>query len=178
MSLMDRDEINLRPVEHITSGAIGPPGKRVFYLQAEKDDQVVTVIVEKEQLQSLAVGVEKFMQDLGDRFPELETASGAYDEAEMSLVVPVDPVFRVGQIGLGYDELTDEMVLVAREIQTEDADPDDARVVRFWCSREQLLSMCNWSQELASLGREICGNCGLPIDPQGHFCPKRNGHKH
>jgi len=31
---------------------------------------------------------------------------------------------------------------------------------------------------VAGQGRPICGNCGEPIDPEGHFCPKRNGHKH
>lgn len=178
MSLMDRKEIDLRPVERITSGAVGPPGKRVFYLQAKKADEIVTVIVEKEQLQSLAAGVEKFYQDLGERFPELETPEGDYDEEGMRLAKPLDPVFRVGQIGLGYDELTDEMILVAREIQPEDAEPEDAKVVRVWCSRAQMLKLCNWSVELTSRGREICGNCGLPIDPEGHFCPKSNGHKH
>jgi uncharacterized repeat protein (TIGR03847 family) len=178
MSLMDRKEIDLRPVEHITSGAVGPPGKRVFYLQARKDKQIVTLVVEKEQLQSLAIGVEKFYEDLGERFPDLETPQGDYNEQGMELVTPLDPVFRVGQIGLGYDEIADQMILVARETQPEDADPEDAKVVRIWCSRAQMLKLCNWSVELASRGREICGNCGLPIDPEGHFCPKSNGHKH
>jgi predicted amidophosphoribosyltransferase len=38
--------------------------------------------------------------------------------------------------------------------------------------------MCRWGVEIATRGRPICGNCGEPIDPEGHFCPKRNGHKH
>jgi hypothetical protein len=31
---------------------------------------------------------------------------------------------------------------------------------------------------LIKQGRPICGHCGQPIDPEGHFCPKRNGHKY
>jgi uncharacterized repeat protein (TIGR03847 family) len=169
---------DLNPVTRITTGAIGPAGKRVFYLQARTIDQIVTLIVEKAQIQSLAVGVEQFLADLQRRYPDLEEAKAAYDEGEMNLDQPIDPAFRVGQIGLGYDEQADRMVLVAREIQPEGADPEQAAVARFWCSRPQLRAMCHWGLEIANRGRPICGNCGEPIDPAGHFCPKRNGHKH
>jgi predicted amidophosphoribosyltransferase len=27
-------------------------------------------------------------------------------------------------------------------------------------------------------GRPICPQCGEPMDPAGHFCPKKNGNKH
>ncbi|NIN63208.1 MAG: DUF3090 family protein [Anaerolineae bacterium] len=175
---MPSTEYDLRPVERITTGAVGPPGKRVFYLQARKDRQLVTLIVEKTQVQSLAVGLEQFLADLRKRFPNLPEASSDYDEKEMELEKPFDPAFRVGQIGLGYDEESDLMVLVAREIQTEDENPEEAAVARFWTTRAQIRAMTIWGLEVASRGREICGNCGQPIDTEGHFCPKRNGHKH
>jgi uncharacterized repeat protein (TIGR03847 family) len=175
---MSSERYELNPTERITTGAIGPPGKRVFYLQGRSADDLVTLIVEKQQIQSLAVGLEQFLDDLHDRMPDLSPASADYDEAEMDLEEPIDPSFRVGHIGLGYDEESDRLVLVAREIQAPDADPDLASVARFWCTRSQLRSMCNWGLDLAERGRPICGNCGMPIDPEGHFCPKRNGHKH
>jgi uncharacterized repeat protein (TIGR03847 family) len=171
-------EFNLRPVDHITTGAIGPPGKRVFYIQASKEDELVTLIVEKSQVQSLAVGVEQLLDELGERVPDLAQAKADYQEAEMTLQRPIDPAFRVGQLGLGYDDSNDLMVLVAREIQADDSQVEDAGVARFWCTREQMRKMCQWGLEVASRGRTICGNCGQPIDPEGHFCPKRNGHKH
>ncbi|MCA9996365.1 MAG: DUF3090 family protein [Anaerolineales bacterium] len=34
------------------------------------------------------------------------------------------------------------------------------------------------TREVVNAGRPICGNCGRPIDAEGHFCPNRNGHKH
>jgi uncharacterized repeat protein (TIGR03847 family) len=167
----------LNPVDRITAGAIGPPGKRVFYLQARQADQLVTVIVEKEQIQSLASGAEEFLQDLQRRFPNLPHADGRYREREMELEQPIDPAFRVGQIGLGYDENVDRLILVARQIQGEGDDPEEAQVARLWCTRSQILTLCLWGKELAGRGRPICGNCGEPIDAEGHFCPKRNGHK-
>jgi uncharacterized repeat protein (TIGR03847 family) len=171
-------QYELNPVSHITTGAIGPAGKRVFYLQARDETEVVTLIVEKAQLQSLAVGLEQYLVELQQRHPSLEEASPIFDETAMALEVPPDPAFRVGQLGLGYDEATDRMVLVAREIQGEGADPAEASVAQFWCTRAQLRAMCRWGLEVAGHGRPICGNCGEPIDPEGHFCPKRNGHKH
>jgi uncharacterized repeat protein (TIGR03847 family) len=170
-------EHDLNPVNHLTTDAVGPPGKRVFYLQGQSTDQLVTLIVEKSQIQSLAIGVEQFLTELAERFPDLPEASAEYDDAEMALLQPIDPAFRVGQLGLGYDESDDRLILVAREIQAEGEDPELASVARFWCTRSQIRKMCRWGVEVARRGRPICGNCGQPIDPEGHFCPKRNGHR-
>jgi len=169
-------EVN--PVEHLTTDAIGPPGNRIFYLQGRGSEQLVTLIVEKQQIQSLAIGLEQFLNDLQQRLPDLQEADSDFTHHDMTLQEPVDPLFRVGHMGLGYDEETDLLVLVAREIQPPDADPEEAAVARFWCSRSQLRQMCQLGLEIADRGRPICGNCGQPIDPEGHFCPKRNGHKH
>lgn len=174
---MPSAEFNLNPVSHITAGAIGEPGMRVFYLQARQDEQIVTLIVEKEQVQSLAIGVEQFLKDLHERLPDLEEADSDFLEEQMDLERPIDPAFRVGQIGLGYDEEQDRLVLVAREIIAEDDDPEQAGIARLWCSRSQIRAMCQWGLELAGRGRKICGNCGQPIDPEGHFCPKSNGNR-
>ena len=171
-------ERDLNPVTHITTGAIGPPGKRVFYLQARAGEEFVTLLIEKQQIQSLALGLEEFLDDLRKRLPDLPDASPDYESEQMALEQPIDPLFRVGQLGLGYDDSSDRLVLVARQIQAEDDDPQDAQVIRFWCTRSQLRSMCRWGLDVASQGRPICGNCGEPIDPEGHFCLKRNGHKH
>ncbi len=167
-------ELELNPVSRITTGAVGPPGKRVFYIQARKDSRLVSLIVEKQQLQSLAIGLEEFLEELDNRLPDLPEASAEYDSAEMELEEPLDPIFRVGRIGLGYDEESDRLVLVARELESEDGETE---IVRLWCTRSQLRAMCFWGLEVASRGRPICGNCGEPKDPEGHFCPKSNGHK-
>lgn len=170
-------EFELKPVKRITTDAIGEPGKRVFYLQARSEDQLVTLIVEKQQVQSIAIGVEQFLQDLQIRHPEISQASHEYVESEMALEQPIDPIFRVGQLGLGYDEETDLLILVAHELESSEQDVESGSVARFWCTRSQIRVMCHWGLEIASRGRPICGNCGQPIDPDGHFCPKSNGHK-
>jgi uncharacterized repeat protein (TIGR03847 family) len=180
------EEIDLQPVSHITTDAIGQPGKRVFYIQAWQNTRTISLIVEKIQVQSLAVGLEQFLTELAQRYPDLPEASGDYEEERMRIRPPVDPLFRVGELGLGYDAENDMIVLVAREMTSEDAEEQEepveteeqGRVVRFWCTRSQLRAMCHWGMEIAARGRQICPQCGEPMDPEGHFCPKKNGHKH
>ena len=175
---MPRFEIDVDPVDHITSDAIGQPGQRVFYIQAWQDQRTVTVIIEKAQLQSLAVGVEQFMAQIMAENPELEEASGDYVEDKMHINPPVEPLFRVGEIGLGYEKERDLVVLFVKELLLEDADPESAAVVRFWSTRSQVRMMARWGAELVQRGRPLCPQCGQPMEPEGHFCPKKNGHKH
>jgi uncharacterized repeat protein (TIGR03847 family) len=175
---MPQVEIDLRPVTHILTDAIGPPGKRVFYLQGWQDDRTVTLIVEKFQIQSLAIGLEQFLTELDEKYPDLADATADYAEEKMHIHPPVDPLFRVGELGLGYDIEEDLLILVAREAVPEEEESEQAGVVRFWCTRAQLRSMSNWGIEIASRGRPLCPQCGEPEEPEGHFCPKKNGHNH
>ncbi len=175
---MSDNEIEFDPVLHITSDAIGKPGQRVFYLQATQENRTLTLLVEKIQLQTLAIGVEQFLQEINQRFPELPEASAEYDESKMHIQPPIDPLFRVGELGLAYESERDRMILVARELRTDDRPPEEFRVVRFWCTRSQLRAMSRWGLEITGRGRPICPYCSQPMDAKGHFCPKKNGHKH
>lgn len=175
---MARQEYDLDPVIFITADAIGKPGERVFFIQGGTATRTISVLVEKVQIQSLAVGVEQFLGEISQRFPELAEASGDFEEERMHIRPPVDPIFRVGEIGLAYDSDRDLICLITREILTGEMTPDDASVVRFWCTRSQIRAMCRWGLEVAGRGRPICPQCGEPMDPEGHFCPKKNGHKH
>ncbi len=175
---MPPEEIDLQPVTHITTDAIGQPGKRVFYLQGWQGNRTVTLIVEKIQIQSLAVGYEQFISEIQERFPDLPDLESSYQEEHMRINPPVDPLFRVGEIGLGYDSDQDLVVLVAREMMPEGEDAEQSRVVRYWCTRAQVRALCHWGMQVVNRGRPICPQCGEAMDPEGHFCPKRNGHKH
>jgi len=175
---MPRFEIDVDPADHITADALGQPGLRVFYIHAWQDQRIVTVIIEKTQLQSLAVGIEQFLAQIGQQNPDLLEASGDYIEDKMHISPPVEPLFRVGEIGLGYDKDRDMVVLFVKELLAEEADPETAAVVRFWATRSQVRAMARWGVELVSRGRPVCPQCGQPMEPEGHFCPKKNGHKH
>ena len=169
--------IEFNPVTRITTGFIGQPGKRVFYLQAHQGSDVVTLIVEKQHIVALATGIEQFLSELHEKYPDLPEASAEYDAQGMALAVPLDPAFRVGQLGLGYDQDQDLLVLVAQEIVVEGREADEARTARFFATRSQMRALGSYGLTLVKQGRPICGNCGQPIDPEGHFCPRSNGHK-
>ena len=175
---MPRFEIDVDPVDHITTDAIGQPGQRVFYIHAWQDQRNVTVIIEKAQLQSLAVGIEQFLAQITKENPGLDEASGDYIEDKMHIHPPVEPLFRVGEIGLGYEKTRDLVVLFMKELLLEGDDPESAAVVRFWATRSQVRMMARWGADVIQRGRPMCPQCGQPMEPEGHFCPKKNGHKH
>jgi uncharacterized repeat protein (TIGR03847 family) len=170
-------EQDMFSVTHITADAIGESGQRVFYIQASDENQIVTILVEKIQIQTLAVGVEQFLAEVATRYPDLTPASSKYDESKMLIIPPVDPLFRAGELGLSYDIEKDMIILIARETLPEGSDKKPS-LIRFWCTRSQLRALCSWGMELSNRGRPVCPQCGEPINPTGHFCPKKNGHKH
>ena len=176
---MSRINIDLNPTTHVTVDAIGKPGDRIFYLQGKNSDQEITLLVEKYQIQTLALAIENLMSELRDKMPDLAEASPTYKEEEMTLEPPLDPLFRVGELSLGYDAEKDLLVLIAREIPFEDPDAkeEDLSVARFWCTRSQLWALGRWGIELASRGRPVWPSTGEPILPPGQFSPKNNGHK-
>lgn len=157
------------PVTKIVADAIGEPGHRTFYLQARQSRTIVTLVIEKFQAQALAEGISELLEKVGGP----ETAS----TSEMHLEEPLEPLFRVGQMGLGHDERSDQIIIVAYEIaESEETDPETLAAVRFWMSREQARSLATHALVVCAGGRPICVLCGNPIDAEGHFCPKRNGH--
>jgi uncharacterized repeat protein (TIGR03847 family) len=176
---MPRYELDLNPVTHITTDAIGQPGERIFYLQGwrESDLQPVTVIIEKIQLQSLTMGIEQMLGEIANQKPDLAVPPVDYEEDKMHIIPPVDPAYRAGEMGLGYDPEHDRIVVYTREIVMEGEDEDSAAVIRFWCTRRQARQLAAWGNEVVHRGRPICPQCGQPMEPEGHFCPKKNGHK-
>ena len=174
---MPQIEIDLKPVKHITIDSIGKPGQRVFYIQGMTDEQTVTLLVEKVQVQTMALGVEEFLSEVTNRYPNLSASSADFVEENMRIRGPVDPLFRVGDLGLAYDTEEDLLILVARELVVDAEETEESGVVRYWCTRSQIRALARWGLDVASRGRPICPYCGEPMEPEGHFCPKKNGHK-
>jgi uncharacterized repeat protein (TIGR03847 family) len=173
---MPSSEIQLDPVDHITVDAIGSPGNRVFYIEGRKDDEVISLIIEKVQLQSLIEGVDDFLEQIKEKFPDRPQVEVEFSEKEMQIQPPVDPKFRVGEMGLAFDADRDIVNIIAREMAF-DGDEETGSIVRFGCTRQQLLALARWGAIVVERGRPICPQCLQPMEPEGHFCPKKNGHK-
>jgi uncharacterized repeat protein (TIGR03847 family) len=169
------NQIELNPVSRLTVGTVGVPGQRTFYLQGSRGTQTISLIIEKEQAAMLASSLETFLQELEENHPGETREAEESVKQDMRLQEPVEGLFRVGNMGMGFNEAGGQIVLVAYELVDEDEEPN---VVSYWASRAQMAALVERIREVVAAGRPICGNCGRPIDPEGHFCPNRNGHRH
>jgi uncharacterized repeat protein (TIGR03847 family) len=180
--------MDLEHVDRITAGAVGEPGERTFYLQARTGAELVTLILEKQQVELLSASILDILSRVGK-----ETGEGPSEE-ELELEEPLEPVWRVGRLSIGYEEERDRMVLEVEELVPEDEDEeegDEGAVetegvlpdlpepdrIRMWATREQMLALSRQGAAVAGAGRPRCEFCGNPIDPEGHTCPAMNGHR-
>lgn len=171
---MSRQLTDFNPVSRITVGAVGPPGQRVFLLQASQGSTTITLKLEKEQARVLATSTMELLEELDEKYPRTYSKTEEPLSSDLMIQEPMEPEFVVGQIGLGYDQEQDSIVLVVQEIQLEGQ--NDPSTARFWATRAQMKAMSNHTLEVIEQGRPICPLCEQPMDPDGHFCPKRNGH--
>ncbi|MGH2766042.1 MAG: DUF3090 domain-containing protein [Actinomycetota bacterium] len=173
--------IELDPVDRLTAGAVGPPGERVFYLQGRQSDRLVTVAVEKQQVELLSASLVEILARSGK-----ETGEGPGAD-EMGLEDPILPEWRAGRLSIGYDEDRDLVLLECEEYLGEEDDEEEEGEeapptgvepgrIRFWASREQALALARHGATVAAAGRPRCELCGNPMDPEGHICPALNGH--
>lgn len=172
--------MELGPVDRITADAVGEPGDRTFYIQARAGEELVTVIVEKQQVQLLAASVLELLQDA----PATERAA---EESTMSLEEPLFPRWRAGRLSIGFDEERELFMLEVEEFQpdledlgAEDPPPilpeTEPESIRIWASPAQMLALSRHGAAVAARGRPICQFCSNPIDAEGHACPAMNGH--
>jgi len=170
--------MDLGPVDRITAGTIGEPGSRTFFLQARAAGELVTIVVEKQQVQLLAASVLELLADL-----ELELETGTDPgKDELALEEPVDPRWRAGKLSIGYDHDRGLFVLEIEELAPDEGDElgsalgGEAEVVQLAASREQMFALSRHSAAVAGQGRPTCQFCGNPMDAEGHACPAMNGH--
>ena len=159
-------------VDAFTTGTVGVPGHRTFFVQVRSGRQRVTVKCEKQQTAAIVQYLRKVLSDLPP--PDDRPMPGALELAE-----PVDASFVLGPIGLGYDRATDKVLIQLEEMGDvdEDGEPvedDDRGHVRLYVSRGQAAAFCDHADRVVESGRPDCQWCGNPIDPEGHPCPRMN----
>ncbi len=177
--MSDNPSFELDAPDHFTAGAIGPPGQRVFYLQSREGGRVITLKAEKEHVRALA-------EYLGGLLARVKGAP-APARGGAELLEPVQPAWDVGSIAVGYDEPRDRVVVEASELleeAEEEARGEDAgeesgpqpAIARFRITRAQAAAFVDRANELMKGGRPSCPICSRPMDPEGHVCPRSNGH--
>jgi uncharacterized repeat protein (TIGR03847 family) len=115
------DDDYIFPVTRITTGAVGEPGRRVFVLQAHVGGEPFSWVIEKSQAAALGKLIPQLLQEIRAEYPELGEPLVAA-KPNLALSEPLEPEFRVANIGLGYDRLHDLVVLTLAQAEEEDLD--------------------------------------------------------
>jgi len=96
---------------------------------------------------------------------------------------PIVEEFRVGTLTLTWDS-DDELVVIEAYAQTESDDepPDepensDREVLVVRISGTVARTFVKRATAVVEAGRPPCPLCSLPLDPDGHICPRQNGYR-
>lgn len=150
-------QIEINPIKFITVGTVGPKGKREFNLQASDGSQTITMILEKEQARRMSQVISELLDEIERRNPERSAKTVNMNEYDMELREPITPQFRIGQMGIGYDEDADIVYLEVRELPLldleEEIDEEALQIVRFAGTRAQYRALAMHSERIVNLGR-------------------------
>src|SRR5919109_3471588 len=191
---MPRRRYIFDPPDRFVAGTVGEPGDRTFFLQAREGGRVVSVVLEKVQVAVLAERLGALLDELDLRgiAPETETAAatglglqepvadnGPLDE-------PLNEAFRAGSLTLGWDGGAERVLVEARAQDAEgeaidpeeddDEDDEGPDLLRVRMTAAAARTFVERAAQVVAAGRPPCPLCGAPLDPQGHICPRRNGH--
>jgi uncharacterized repeat protein (TIGR03847 family) len=160
-------------VESLGAGAFGVPGQRTFLVQACRRDDVLSVLLEKEQVRILAKETLRFLERLDHDHPDAIGEAWGLDGSVREAI----PQFRARMLGIGFDPDRSLMVIELREWPEDEVPDEEApepRVARIFATRAQARAMAKHAMEAVDAGRPNCQLCDLPMDPTGHWCPRSN----
>ena len=160
--------------DRCVAGTIGEPGERAFFIQARSNARVISVALEKAQVQAIAHRIELIIAEVRKSYPLLSVATLPTDDAPLE--TPVDEEFQVGAISLAWSELEQLITFELYELEDDEQD-EEGQVLEINFSVGMALAFAQRSKALVNAGRLPCPFCGIPIDPRGHLCPRANGYR-
>ena len=170
-------------------GTVGLPGERQFFLQVVSAQESTCVAIEKSQALALSERLRLMMRELRrNQLASLDELNVALERDDTALEFPITEDFRVGVIGISWDQETQRILVEAQaigdETLTELLDDDEAALLEdapdllsFKLRIHQARSFCDRTDAIVAAGRQPCPFCGLPVDPLGHLCPRANGYR-
>ncbi|MCZ6875182.1 MAG: DUF3090 family protein [bacterium] len=170
-------EYEFNEIDAIDAESFGEPGKRTFRVRVRRHSEVASLWVEKQQLAALGDAIPRLIEELTtpDQHPNEVVGSIGYFPEEPGIE------FKVGRLALGYATDEDRLVLMVHAIPEESEEEEDVETSTptFMCrfTREQARQLSDSCTNAVEGGRPLCVVCHRPIDPEGHFCPRSNGHQ-
>ncbi len=175
------------PPERFVAGTVGQPGQRTFYLQASSGGRITSVALEKFQVSLLAERIEELLDEVlrrtgGRAGGPAAAPAGLADDGPLDL--PLTEDFRVGAIALAWDGEDERVVIEAQEETETPVEPlaeevpeEGPGVLRVRITPAAARAFSQRALQLVGQGRPPCPLCGLPLDEEGHICPRQNGHR-
>ncbi|MFF5614721.1 DUF3090 domain-containing protein [Streptomyces albidoflavus] len=193
---MSRQVFLFDPPERFVAGTVGLPGRRTFFLQASSQGRVTSVALEKTQVAALAERMNELLDEVVRRsggnaaVPAVVPADVA-DSAPLDN--PVEEEFRVGTMALAWDGEDQRMIVEAQAlVELEGGSDEDLAaaeerllqdeengppMLRVRLSGAQARAFAKRALDVVNAGRPPCPLCSLPLDPEGHVCPRQNGYR-
>lgn len=173
------------PPTRCVVGTVGQPGERTFFLQVQDDERIISVILEKDQVRILAERI----RDILDQVAPDTISKLPIDDAP--LAQPILAEFRIGIIGLAWDDEENRVVIEAGsrivelndvgdlpDLDGEEENEDDANeMLDIRLTVELARSFVERSLRVVRAGRPPCPFCGELLEPTGHICPRANGYR-
>ncbi|MFD0258619.1 DUF3090 domain-containing protein [Kitasatospora indigofera] len=179
--------------ERFVAGTVGQPGARAFYLQASARGRITSVLLEKTQVAALAERIEEVLDEAlrrsgGDAAIPARAPVELIDTAPLDL--PLEQEFRVGTMALAWDSVDSCLVVEAQAVvegeaegeedgaeQVFEDDENGPDMLRVRLSGPMARVFAKRALDLVAAGRKPCPFCNLPLDPEGHLCPRANGYR-
>ena len=181
------------PPERFVAGTVGPPGQRTFFLQARSGARIVSVSLEKQQVQALSERIDELLDevmasDTSDAMIPAVAPLGLEDSEPLEQ--PIEEEFRAGTMTLSWDAsderlvievfpyseaavITPEQVADLDDEDFEEPEPDEVFLVRIPAGTAR--AFVKRAEQVLGAGRPDCPFCGNPVDPEGHLCVRANG---
>jgi uncharacterized repeat protein (TIGR03847 family) len=109
------------------------------------------------------------------------------------LDTPLVEEFRVGTMALAWDGEDQRMIVEAQALVELDADSEEdlaeaeerllqdeengPPMLRVRLTGAQARAFAKRALDVVNAGRPPCPLCSLPLDPEGHVCPRQNGYR-
>ncbi|MFI9204529.1 DUF3090 domain-containing protein [Streptomyces sp. NPDC053048] len=193
---MSRQVFLYDPPDRFVAGTVGLPGRRTFFLQATAGGRTTSVALEKAQVEALAERIDELLDEVvrrtGGSAPVPAVAPVEFADTA-PLDTPVEEEFRVGTMALAWDGDGQRMVVEAQALVELEADTDEdlaeaeerllqdelngPPMLRVRLTGTMARAFAKRALEVVNAGRPPCPLCSLPLDPEGHVCPRQNGYR-
>ena len=168
---MDASEAKYRfgPLSHVKAEAIGEPGQRTFRLVLESGAASAYLWLEKEQLYQLAIYVQEIIVSIPEstRAREQEAPEPQWSGGITNLD------FKVSKLAIGHNNSSNCFLILSHDIEEPE---EGTATLSFWLTLRQGEELAKDALKVCAAGRPRCFLCGQPINPEGHMCPRSNGH--